>query len=215
VLKIMEKDDLDYYFVFASSNGEERKKFVEFVEENCPRKLNEGRIKVGLDISKFLTNNKKYNKFIEESFLKYFGKIKKSKVFTEFFKHPFQQFIDVYLHPALDEALSLSVIEAQMCGTPVIASWIGGIPEIVSPEFNKLIPLPQDVYSRGEMREYAVKLTAKCILNAIKSFRKKGIDYNTKLKIRKNVIKKGLTVNKMSSEILKLIKTLSENFKIV
>ncbi len=42
------------------------------------------------------------------------------------------QAADVYLHPARAEAYGLMIVEALACGTPVIASDVGGIPEIIS-----------------------------------------------------------------------------------
>ncbi len=38
---------------------------------------------------------------------------------------------DVYLHPARAETFGLSILEAMACGTPVIATAVGGIPELV------------------------------------------------------------------------------------
>ena len=51
---------------------------------------------------------------------------------------------DVYVLPTLDEPLGLSVLEALYCNVPVIASNVGGIPDMVSNEENGLLVNPGD-----------------------------------------------------------------------
>ena len=48
---------------------------------------------------------------------------------------------DVYVHPARSEALGVAILEALATGTPVVASNVGGIPEIIAtPDQGYLVP---------------------------------------------------------------------------
>jgi len=51
---------------------------------------------------------------------------------------------DLYLHPARAESFGLTVLEAMACGTPVIASKVGGIPEVVVHDETGLLVPPDD-----------------------------------------------------------------------
>jgi len=60
---------------------------------------------------------------------------------------PFYRAMDVIIHPSLlqsGEAMPLAVLEALQHGVPVIASWTGGIPEVVRHGANGLLVPPGD-----------------------------------------------------------------------
>jgi glycosyltransferase involved in cell wall biosynthesis len=55
---------------------------------------------------------------------------------------------DILLHPSQHEALPTTLIEAMAASTPVIATDVGGIPEIITnPEVGTLVPAPADAES--------------------------------------------------------------------
>lgn len=59
----------------------------------------------------------------------------------------FYNFIDCYTLPSLFEAFGITVIEAMSCGKPVIASRVGGIPEIIDDGVNGILIEPGDYLS--------------------------------------------------------------------
>jgi glycosyltransferase involved in cell wall biosynthesis len=46
---------------------------------------------------------------------------------------------DVFVLPSVFEALGVVLLEAMACGTPVVGSRVGGIPEVVAPECGRLV----------------------------------------------------------------------------
>lgn len=51
----------------------------------------------------------------------------------------YYQGCDVYVQPSLAESFPITIMEAQACGKPVIASSVAGIPEQISPETGLLV----------------------------------------------------------------------------
>jgi phenylacetate-CoA ligase len=55
-------------------------------------------------------------------------------------KKAFLQQLDVLVHPSLAEGTPNIIIEAMSCGIPIIATSVGGVPDIVSTESSVLVP---------------------------------------------------------------------------
>lgn len=57
---------------------------------------------------------------------------------------------DIYCQPSRTEAISLSIAEAMQCGLPIVASNVGGIPELVHNEDNGFTIEPENVHLLAE-----------------------------------------------------------------
>lgn len=52
--------------------------------------------------------------------------------------------VDMLVHPALTEGVGVVLAEAAACGVPIVASRVGGIPDIVQDRFNGYLVTPAD-----------------------------------------------------------------------
>jgi len=59
----------------------------------------------------------------------------------------YYQAADLYVHAAKVETFPLAVLESMACGTPVVATSVGGIPEIIEDEHSGLLISPGDAAS--------------------------------------------------------------------
>jgi L-malate glycosyltransferase len=51
---------------------------------------------------------------------------------------------DVFALPSLSEGLPVVTLEAMACGVPIVASKVGGVPEVVIHDYNGLLVEPGD-----------------------------------------------------------------------
>ncbi len=57
--------------------------------------------------------------------------------------------MDIFCLPSLMEGMGISLVESMYCGTPVVATQVGGIPELVTGEVDGLLVPPGDAASLG------------------------------------------------------------------
>ena len=70
---------------------------------------------------------------------------------------------DLFLLPSLQESFGLSALEAMACGVPVVASNVGGLPEVVVDGVTGFLHPPSDV---ERMAESAIRILSDPALHA-------------------------------------------------
>ena len=193
LLRHYEKNPADIGFVIASSNGEHMDRFIQDVQRYAPTLIEQDKLKFCVDVSKLTAGLYSRDKEVSEFFLDRFTKkgIIGSKLFVDAISIPLQPYLDVYLQPSNSEALSLSVLEAIMSGIPVIASNVGGLPEIVSHNNGNLI----DVDGR------AGRVVMRDFVDSIEYWINNPMDSAYAQEIRSHLIRAGFDAKTMAKKL--------------
>ncbi len=109
----------------------------------------------------------------------------------------FYNFIDCFVLPSLEETFPISILEAMSCGKPIIASRVGGIPEIIDDGNKGILCEPGDFKSLKE--------------NIAKIINEKTLRYNLAKSSRETVIK-NFSIEKTKSNLIEFYKTLLNVF---
>ncbi|MGH7234237.1 MAG: glycosyltransferase, partial [Candidatus Saccharimonadales bacterium] len=63
----------------------------------------------------------------------------------------------VLIHPSYHEGFGLSLVEAEMCGLPIVACNVGSIPEIIEDGVNGILVQPKNSKDLAEAIDILVK----------------------------------------------------------
>lgn len=74
----------------------------------------------------------------------------------------FLKMFDIFVIPSIAEGLSITTIEAMAAGKPVIASRVGGLPELVKHEQNGLLVPPRDAGALTRAIKYLIRQPELC-----------------------------------------------------
>ncbi|MDO6439165.1 glycosyltransferase [Cyclobacterium sp. 1_MG-2023] len=117
--------------------------------------------------------------------------ISEKVVFFGFIKNviPFLMKSDVFILPSLSEGFSISLVEAMLCGLPVISTQVGGPSEIITSGKNGLLFDPKNGSQLLSLMELVSHMTQE-----------------EKERLKKNAIERGsdFTVSKYGNSLLKL-----------
>ncbi len=71
--------------------------------------------------------------------IRYLSHVNSPEIMAQYY-----QAADIYLHASKAESFGLVLVEAQACGTPVIATSVGGIPDTIKHEITGFLSQPED-----------------------------------------------------------------------
>jgi len=130
------------------------------------------------------TGKGKYNDNINEFINK--ENLQDKVILTGHIENPFipLQLCDIYTHIVLDEAISLAILEAMSLGKPIIATNVGGIPEIIYNGYNGILISP-DIKEISEKISFLIEneSIAKTLGKNAKNFSSKYTWKKTAMKI--------------------------------
>ncbi|MGV8142643.1 MAG: glycosyltransferase family 4 protein [Candidatus Pacearchaeota archaeon] len=143
ILQAHERSDEDVAFVIATANGYQMGEFIARAKTDLPNLIRSNRLKFCIDASKLTAGF--YTR--DSDVCQHFGALAdefgltRAPGFSDLVTRPVHPHLDVYIQPSTSEALGLSVVEASMSEVPVVASDVGGIPEVVNANVGSLIPI--------------------------------------------------------------------------
>jgi len=190
-------------FVLACSNGRDLKSAVEYSKNKLPGLIKDNKLKFALDLSKLMTGVTSYDFRIIETYQNFMKKLNLGNLFSldNILTKPLQPNLDVYLHPSRSEALSLSIVEALMSSVPVVASKVGGIPELVNYLNGVLVDVKES--PKENAGEYV-----KGIESCLKGRNEKG---HLPLEFRRRLISEGYSDKKMAEKFDDFVLNLFNN----
>lgn len=97
----------------------------------------------------------------------------------------YYQNADIFVLPSYTEGLPLSILEAMACKLPIIATNVGGIPEIVKDNFNGFIVPPNDVNILEQKLQILINSPDLRDVFGKKSFNIVKNEFNEDMKIKK------------------------------
>lgn len=115
---------LDRFIVVFSASGLKKSQFKDYI---TLRKCLDILASADFDVLCLALGDKGDTEYLGESVeLRFIPFITDPHIVARYY-----QAADVYVHPAKAETFGLVIVEAEACGTPVIASAVGGIPELI------------------------------------------------------------------------------------
>jgi len=113
-------------------------------EKNIDRKIIWTHIGDGIEREKVMIETQSFPSNLH---CKFHGNISNEEVFSFYKNNP----VDVFINVSCYEGIPVSIMEAQSCGIPVVASSVGGIPEIVNNNNGFLVPYESKVKTISEI----------------------------------------------------------------
>ena len=125
----------DRFIIIFSASGLKRNAFKDF---QCLRETLDILGSSGNDVLCLALGDSGDTEFIGDSVeIRFIPFISDAKVVARYYHAA-----DVYVHPARAETFGLVIVEAESCGLPVVASAVGGIPElIIDGDTGYLVPM--------------------------------------------------------------------------
>lgn len=177
ILDILEQKNTGFpiTFLFPVIVHDQIFRFLENIPDRYPNLFEQGRIRGFLDISKlkrspFTCNLETVRREYLSQVSAQSGPVQEifERIFVGFIDFPVHFLFDVYLRPSVAEAFGLGIVEAYLCGVPVISSNRGGCGELVFPRHQ--VAYSPDIHLLEDRRDPANRIYRKAVLEAAENF---------------------------------------------